>query len=177
MSRDKSRPKKVGSALVFSEKDLPGYKRKSFTLRDPNDDSQGRSFLYEKNKREIKKRENKKRFEPYARRPIPKQTAITGFVSAEYECTPVQNDEYWALEKQKTETMLKIKERPATSFTDLKPANFLAAGNVITLQDRSAINKVSQRPNSSMASLLTPVGTTKEEASSEGYTNNSYAKE
>src|SRR5271163_3486317 len=94
--------KSLTNAFVFSEKDLPGYKARSFAKQDFDENgipSQGRSFLYEKAKREAKKRESRGRFEPYARRPIPKQTALSGVVTRHLDCTPIKNDEYFHLEK------------------------------------------------------------------------------
>ena len=135
---------RVGNTFVFSEKDLPGFKGRSFALNNLDADgnpAQGRSFLYEKAKREAKKRENKARFEPYARRPIPKQTAITGVVMREYDCAPVKNQEYLALEKQQTETLLKKPEKEGVSFTDLRPANYGQTA-VMSMADKAALNRV-----------------------------------
>jgi hypothetical protein len=103
---------------------------------------QGRSYLYEKARRDAKRKENKGRFEPYARRPIPKQTAIAGAVTREFDCTPVKNDEYAALEILKAEKMLKVPEREGVSFTDLKPANYNASAGM-SMSDKAALNKVS----------------------------------
>lgn len=75
--------------FVFSEKDLPGYKSKG-----PSDFAP-RSYLYEKTKAENKSREERrKKFEPYIRRAIPKQTALAGAIKFEANCNPVPNDEY-----------------------------------------------------------------------------------
>jgi transcription initiation factor TFIIF subunit beta len=75
--------------FVFSEKDLPGYKSKG-----PSDFAP-RSYLYEKTKAENKSREERrKKFEPYIKRAIPKQTALAGAIKFEANCNPVPNDEY-----------------------------------------------------------------------------------
>ena len=58
---EKQRARKPGQALVFSEKDLPGYKPKTFAWDDVDEEGnpgQGRSFLYERHWREQKKKEN-----------------------------------------------------------------------------------------------------------------------
>ena len=102
---------------------------------------QGRSYLYEKARRDAKRKENKGRFEPYTRRPIPKQTAIVGFVSHDFECTPVKNEEYAALEILQAEKMLKVPEKEGVSFTDLKPANYNASAGM-SMSDKAALNKV-----------------------------------
>lgn len=143
--REKLLGRRPRNAFVFTEKDLPGYKR-----RDANRDNSevsnfhSRSYLYEKNKRDVKKKMSKKRFEPYIRRTLPKQTAIVGAVSRELECTPVEDDEYRELERQKAEQMLKPKEEPQISFNQLKGATYLQPGGVESwVQTKSS--KVSRR--------------------------------
>jgi transcription initiation factor TFIIF subunit beta len=144
-NHDRARVKKPSSAFVFSEKDLPGYKGRSFAMNEIDEDGnplQGRSYLYEKARRDAKRTESKGRFEPYARRPIPKQTAIAGVVSREFECTPVKNGEYAALEILQAEKILKVPEKEGVSFTDLKPANYNASAGM-SMSDKAALNKVS----------------------------------
>ncbi|KEF56090.1 uncharacterized protein A1O9_07671 [Exophiala aquamarina CBS 119918] len=116
---EKVRSRRPGQAMVFSEKDLPGYKARTFTWDDLDEDGnpgQGRSYLYENHKRQIKKKENKGRYTPYARRPIPKQTAITGTVAKEFEAVPVKNDEYFVLENKQAAELLKIPSREQAIF-------------------------------------------------------------
>ncbi|KAK4943877.1 hypothetical protein LTR10_016593 [Elasticomyces elasticus] len=116
---EKLRARRPGSAFVFSEKDLPGYKPRTFAWDDMDEEGtpgQKRSFLYERHKRELKKKENKGRFVPYAKRPIPKQTAITGTVGKEFEAVPVKNEEYFVLENKQAEEMLKPPEREQAIF-------------------------------------------------------------
>ncbi|EHY55964.1 hypothetical protein HRR83_006654 [Exophiala dermatitidis] len=116
---EKMRARRPGQAMVFSEKDLPGYKPRAFgwdEIDEEGNPGQGRSFLYERHKREIKKKENKGRYTPYTRRPIPKQTAIVGTVAKEVEATPVKNDEYFELENKRAAEMLKPPERDTAVF-------------------------------------------------------------
>jgi hypothetical protein len=116
---EKQRARKPGQALVFSEKDLPGYKPKTFAWDDVDEEGnpgQGRSFLYERHRRDQKKKENKGRFVPYTRRPIPKQTAIAGTVAREFEAVPVKNDEFFALEQRRTAQLLKVREQEEALF-------------------------------------------------------------
>jgi hypothetical protein len=116
---EKLRSRKPGQAFIFSEKDLPGYKPKSFAWDDVDEDGnpgQGRSYLYERHKREQKKKENKGRFVPYTRRPIPKQTAITGTIVREFETVPVKNDEFYVLEGKQTAEMLKVRAQEEALF-------------------------------------------------------------
>lgn len=106
--------------MIFSEKDLPGYKPRNIGAPGKVDSDglpfQGRSNLYDSHKRELRKKENKGRFVPYARRPIPKQTAITGTVTKEYELTAVKNDEYYAIEANRAAEMLKVAEKDTSVF-------------------------------------------------------------
>ncbi len=116
---ERLRVRRPGQAFVFSEKDLPGYKPRAFAWDDIDEEGnpgQGRSFLYERHKRELKKKENKGRFVPYARRPIPKQTAIAGTVAREFEAVPVKNEEYFVLENKQASQMLKPPERETAVF-------------------------------------------------------------
>lgn len=129
--REQLLPKRPRNAFVFSEKDMPGYKKRLVGSREEESSNyHARSYLYEKNKRDSKRKENRKRFEPYTRRPIPKQTAIAGIISREFECAPVENEEYWQLERLKAELMLKPKEQAQTTFENLKDATYLAPGTV-----------------------------------------------
>jgi TFIIF, beta subunit N-terminus len=140
---------------VFSEKDMPGYKRRPIGTQDEEGGNYPvRSYLYEKNKRDSKRKESKKRFEPYTRRPIPKQTAIAGAVGREFECVPVENEEYRELERYKAEVMLKPKEEVETSFDQLKDATYLAPGTV-DMYGKTATAKVSLPPSRKVAYLLT----------------------
>ncbi|KIW12952.1 hypothetical protein PV08_08139 [Exophiala spinifera] len=120
---EKLRVRRPGQAFVFSEKDLPGYKPRAFAwdeIDEEGNPGQGRSYLYERHKRELKKKENKGRFIPYARRPIPKQTAVTGNVAREFEAIPVKNDEYFIIENKKAEQMLRPPERETAVFDPKK---------------------------------------------------------
>jgi len=129
--RESLLPKRPRNVFVFSEKDLPGYKKRRIGPRGEEDSNyHGRSYLYENNKRDSKRKQSKKRFEPYTRRPIPKQTAVAGIVNREFECAPVENEEYWELERCKAETMLKPKDEVDTSFDKLKDATYLAPGTI-----------------------------------------------
>lgn len=156
-NHDRARVRKPGSAFVFSEKDLPGYKGRSFAMNDIDEDGnpiQGRSYLYEKARRDAKKKETKGRFEPYTRRPIPKQTAIAGVVARDFECTPVKNEEYAALEILQAEKMLKVPKKDGVSFTDLKPANYNASAGM-SMSDKAALNKVSRDVQMHVTKLIT----------------------
>ncbi len=125
---------------------MPGYYRRPIGANEEEGGNyHGRSYLYEKNKRDSKRKESRKRFEPYTRRPIPKQTAIAGVISREFECAPVENEEYWELERHKAEVMLKPKEEVERSFDTLKNATYLAPGTV-KMYDKTTTAKVSFLP-------------------------------
>ena len=148
-------PRRPRNAFVFSEKDMPGYKKRHVGPYDEEGSNyHGRSYLYEKNKRDSKRKESKKRFEPYTRKPIPKQTAIAGVVSHEFECAPVQNAEYKELETLKAKIMLKPKEEIETSFDNLKDAKYLAPGT-IDMYGKTTTAKVSFLPFLKFPSRLT----------------------
>lgn len=145
--RETFQPKESRTAFVFSEKDVPGTKRKASKAFGDEEDSNFplRSYLFEKNMRGFKRSEDKKAgkpFEPYVRKAVPKQTAIAGVVAREFECAPVENAEFQALQKEKAELMLKPKEEVETSFDQLKDARYLAPGTV-GLYGKSVSAKVS----------------------------------
>ena len=133
---------------MFFEKDLPGYKPKAFSWDDVDDEGnrgQGRSFLYERHRREQKRKENKGRFVPYARRPIPKQTAIAGTITREFEAVPVKNEEYFVLEEKQAAAMFKVREREEAVFDkdydpDVKNRTYMNSS------ERQAATKVSRCP-------------------------------
>lgn len=140
---EKVRSRQPGTAFVFSEKDLPGYKSKTFGWDDVDEEGnpgQGRSYLYEKHKKELKKKENKGRFVPYTKRSIPKQTAIAGIVDREFEVTPIKNDEFFALEEAQARTLLKPPEKKEALYALDDPGRMQTG--LLTMQDRAAINKV-----------------------------------
>ncbi|PGH26793.1 hypothetical protein AJ80_01559 [Polytolypa hystricis UAMH7299] len=100
-------PFPVQNTFVFTEKDLPGYKDRTQVLF--NDNQTRRSFLYEQTKRDAKKRANRKKWEPYTRKTIPKQTAIAAKVRDEFNCLPVENEEYQRIAEAKALEALKPK--------------------------------------------------------------------
>jgi hypothetical protein len=145
---EKLRVRRPDQAFVFSEKDLPGYKPRAFAWDDIDEEGnpgQGRSFLYERHKREVKKKENKGRFVPYARRPIPKQTAIAGTVAREFEAVPVRNEEYLELENKKASQMLKPPERDTAVF-DPKRDPSRQHVPLMSMSDRASAIKVKSVP-------------------------------
>ena len=130
---------------MFSEKDLLGYKSRPFSWDDLDEDGQprqGRSYLYERHRRDQKKKEAKGRFQPYARKSIPKQTAIAGTVTSEFDCVPVQNKEYLDVEARRTNQLLKVPERQQATIiqgrSGPRPTNMY-----LTMAEKASINKQS----------------------------------
>lgn len=142
---EKLRVRRPGQAFIFSEKDLPGYKPRTFAWDDMDEEGtpgQRRSFLYERHKRELKKKENKGRFVPYTRRPIPKQTAITGTIGKEFEAVPVKNEEYFVLENKQAEEMLKPPEREQAIFVSGEHDPSRKHIPFMTMSDKASVLKV-----------------------------------
>lgn len=138
--------------MVFSEKDKAGYKPKTWAWDDLDEDGnpgQGRSYLYEAQRREERKKESKGRYTPYAKRPIPKITSITGTVVQEFDLKPVSNDEHAKFEAKRRETMLagSIKmaskdSRESLSFIrDSAPRH---AATVLTAGEKATMHRVSK---------------------------------
>ncbi|WEW59321.1 transcription initiation factor IIF, beta subunit [Emydomyces testavorans] len=98
----------VQNTFIFTEKDLPGYKDRLHVLFDESQ-PHGRSYVYEQMKRDSRKKTNKKKWEPYMRKTIPKQTAIAARVHDEFNCLPVENEEYQRLAEKRALEALKPK--------------------------------------------------------------------
>jgi transcription initiation factor TFIIF subunit beta len=133
LSHNKSVPKdytldisnpEAENLFIFSEKDLPGYKSKA-----PGDFS-ARSYLYEKTRQENKPREErKKKWEPYTRRAIPKQTALAGAVKVEANLNPVENLEYKRMmDERAVGEILKKPRVVELDLADSKPTGLFQKG-------------------------------------------------
>lgn len=144
------KPKQPGSVLMFSEKNKPGYKQRANVWDQIDEDGnpgQGRSQLYEQALRDEKKKENKGKFIPYVRRPIPKITAIAGTVHQEFEAVPVKNEEFNRLDSTRTRMMLMKKEQDNIEIkTNVNPLSQIAS--VLSAAERQDINKV--RPHQAL---------------------------
>lgn len=96
----------VQNSFIFSEKDLPGHKNKVDEMF-----GETRSMLYESMKREARKKATKRKWEPYVRKTIPKQTALVGKVADEFNCMPVENAEYQRISEAKALKALEPREK------------------------------------------------------------------
>ncbi|KAL2003928.1 hypothetical protein VTN02DRAFT_1624 [Thermoascus thermophilus] len=108
----------VQNSYVFTEKDLPGYENRVNVLF-----GEARSALYETMKREARKKDRKKKWEPYVRKTIPKQTAIVGKVRDEFNCIPVENEEFKRLSEARA--LEALKPRKETKFIHKVPGKML----------------------------------------------------
>ncbi|CAI7678925.1 hypothetical protein N7509_004077 [Penicillium cosmopolitanum] len=92
------------NTYVFTEKDIPGVENRMATFGET------RSALYEAQKRDARRREQGKRWEPYVRKTIPKHTALVGQASQEFNCLPVENEEFRLISEKRALEALKPKK-------------------------------------------------------------------
>lgn len=139
--------RRPGQALVFSEKDLPGYKSKSFVWEADDDENagQGRSKLYDDAKRKARHKEKKdnKDFTPFRRRAIPKRTAIAGVVTREFDAVPVKNAEYAEVERKKMARLLSNQKPSDTTQIWSPEQDPTRRQNITSVLQRQRENKVS----------------------------------
>lgn len=140
----RAKPKAGAGSFVFSEKDTAGFKRTNIwdQVDEDGNPGQGRSQLYEQALRDEKKKENKGKFVPFARKPIPKITKMEGTVVKEFEVVPVQNREAREKHALRTEILLKRKEMDDIAITN-KMNPRAGVQSIMTAAERSEMNKVS----------------------------------
>lgn len=93
---------------------------------------EARSFLYESMKREARRKErhhnrSNKKWEPYIRRTVPKQTSLIGSVSEEFNCLPVENEEFRRISEKRALEANKPKRE--TAFIDKLPGKLIHQRN------------------------------------------------
>jgi transcription initiation factor TFIIF subunit beta len=96
------------NTFIFSEQDLP---QKSFKGKGPGrnvDSKNSKDRLAPGDRRQW---ERYSRYQPYIRKPIPKQTALTGAVKHEVSCYPVENAEFMRIMAQRNRDALKPKHQ------------------------------------------------------------------
>ncbi|OJJ98239.1 hypothetical protein ASPACDRAFT_122029 [Aspergillus aculeatus ATCC 16872] len=111
------------NTYLFTERDIPGQENRMVVF------GEARSALYESMKREMKKKERKKKWEPYVRKTVPKQTALVGSIGEEFNCLPVENEEFRMLSEKKAMEALKPKRE--TVFIDKIPGKLLQSRNAL----------------------------------------------
>lgn len=153
----RKRSKRNGQVMMFSEKNRPGFKQRANVWDNIDEDGnpgQGRSQLYEQALKDEKKKENKGKFTPYQKRPIPKITALSGTVKQEFEAEPVNNEEHRRLHDLRTTAMLREKVKESSRITDDVDTR-LHYGSIITAGERQNIIRVSLELLISRAKLIT----------------------
>ncbi|PLN82749.1 transcription initiation factor IIF, beta subunit [Aspergillus taichungensis] len=125
------------NTYVFTEKEIPGGDNRMVVF------GEARSALYESMKRDARKKERKKKWEPYVRRTVPKLTALVGSVGEEFNCLPVENEEFRMLSEKKALEALKPKRE--TVFIDKVPGKLLQARNLLP-GEKSAFVQATKAP-------------------------------
>ncbi|KAL1988997.1 hypothetical protein VTN96DRAFT_5760 [Rasamsonia emersonii] len=149
----------VQNSYIFTEKDLPGYKNRVDVLF-----GEARSMLYESMKREARKKTHKKKWEPYVRKTIPKQTAIVAKVRDEFNCIPVENEEYQRISEARALEALKPKREtkfvPKITGKMLQPKNVVPGDKGAFVQatkpvkPRTQENKTTRMPQNELLDLI-----------------------
>ncbi|KAJ5355064.1 uncharacterized protein N7496_012276 [Penicillium cataractarum] len=93
------------NTFVFTEKDIPGAENRLASFGEK------RSALYEAMKRDARRRQQGKKWEPYVRKTVPKQTALVGQVSEEFNLLPVENEELRRISEKAAIQAMKPKEK------------------------------------------------------------------
>ncbi|KAJ5528190.1 hypothetical protein N7504_011324 [Penicillium tannophilum] len=105
------------NTYVFTEKDVPGAENRMASFGET------RSALYEAMKREARRREQGKKWEPYVRKTVPKQTALIGRISEEFNCLPVENEEFRKISEARA--LEALKPKAGVHFVEKIPAHLL----------------------------------------------------
>ncbi|KAI9787375.1 MAG: hypothetical protein M1816_007508 [Peltula sp. TS41687] len=118
--------------FIFSEKDLPGFKDKA-KARPKQVNGTGSGELKVPSNETGKKTTSRinKRWQPYYRKAIPKQTSLAGIVKHEINCLPVENDEYKRIRHERA--LKSFQPKAQTKFlTDANsnPGSLLAPGTL-----------------------------------------------
>lgn len=137
------RGKQPGQVFMFSEKNKDGFKQRANVWDNLDEDGNPtmRSQLFQEVLKEEKKKENKGKYRPRPRRPIPKITTLAGTVMHEFDTLPVENAEHKQLDKQRVEELLKPKEVEETGIADVDSR--IMYGSILTAAERQSINRVS----------------------------------
>lgn len=135
-----------GSTLLFSEKNLPGFKPRGNIWDAAEAESnfgQGRSNLFDETVRAAKRKETKgKAYTPYQRKPIPKITALVGTATEEFEVRPAKTGENRAVEARRVRAELDGARR--MHVAEIKEHNRrLEHATIATAAERASMRKVS----------------------------------
>ncbi|KAJ5118110.1 Transcription initiation factor IIF beta subunit [Penicillium atrosanguineum] len=119
------------NTYLFTEKDIPGAENRMATF------GENRSALYEAMKREARRREQGKKWEPYVRKTVPKHTALVGQVSEEFNCLPVENEEFRRISEQRA--LEALKPRKETVFIDKIPGKFMQNRHALPVEKNTFV--------------------------------------
>ncbi|CAL5867273.1 uncharacterized protein PFLUO_LOCUS1488 [Penicillium psychrofluorescens] len=133
----------TSNTYVFTEKDIPGADTNNAAVF-----GEARSALYEAMKREARRRERNKKWEPYVRKTVPKHTALVGRASEEFNCLPVENEEFRLISEKRALEALKPKRE--TVFIDKLPGKLLQSRHALPL-DRGTFVQQAGRPSKAKA--------------------------
>lgn len=111
------------NSYLFTEKNIPGAENRLSVI------GEARSALYEAMKRDARNKERKKKWEPYVRKTVPKQTAIVGKVNEEFNCIPVENEEFRQIAE--TRALDALKPKREIVFIDKIPGKLLQPRNAL----------------------------------------------
>ncbi|KAJ5114452.1 hypothetical protein NUU61_000211 [Penicillium alfredii] len=148
----------TGNTYVFTEKDIPGAENRMATFGET------RSALYEAMKRDARRRERGGKWEPYVRKTIPKQTALIGRASEEFNCLPVENEEFRLISEKRA--LDALKPRKETVFIDKLPGKVLQSRNALPgergafvqatrpIKGKSQENKSTRMPQNELLDLI-----------------------
>ncbi|KAL4803015.1 transcription initiation factor IIF, beta subunit-domain-containing protein [Aspergillus unguis] len=143
---------------LFTEKDIPGHENRLLNFGET------RSALYESMKREAKRKERKGRWEPYVRKTVPKQTALVGHVKEEFNCLPVENEEFRILSEKKALEALKPKRE--TVFIEKLPSKLMQQRHALPAEQSAFVqtakpsklkaqeNKTTRMPQNELLDLI-----------------------
>ncbi|OJJ46126.1 hypothetical protein ASPZODRAFT_133124 [Penicilliopsis zonata CBS 506.65] len=125
------------NTFMFSERDLPGNENRMVIF------GEARSALYESMKRDARRKDRKRKWEPYVRKTIPKQTALQGRVNEEFNCLPVENEEFRRISEKRALEALKPKRE--TMFIDRVPGKLLQSRHALP-GDRATFVQQTKQP-------------------------------
>ncbi|KAL4969379.1 transcription factor IIF subunit TFG2 [Aspergillus stella-maris] len=146
------------NTFLFTEKDVPGHENRMVTFGGT------RSALYEQMKRDARRKERKHKWEPYVRKTVPKQTALAGHIGKEYNCLPIENEEFQKLSEKKALEALKPKRE--TVFIDKLPGKLLQGRHALPgeqsafvqatkpAKGKSQENKTTRMPQNELLDLV-----------------------
>lgn len=142
-----------GSTLLFSEKNLPGFKPRGNiwdAAEAASNHGQGRSNLFDETVRAAKRKENNNngssggrgRYVPYQRKPIPKITALVGVATEEFEVRAARTGENKEVEERRVRAELDAGRRRGDAMEIRDHNRRLEHATIATAAERASMRKV-----------------------------------